>query len=64
MSDVVKELLAKIGEAFIKGTGLSITKTYDPITKQYIFSLPDEPRKLILDPDGTINWYNCNGPEA
>lgn len=64
MSNEVQELLAKIGEAYIKGSGLTITKTFDPITKQYIFSLPDEPRKLILDPDGTIGWYNSDGPEA
>ena len=71
MSNEVQELLAKIGEECLRRNCsdshwpyLTITKTFDPITKQYIFSLPDEPRKLVLDPDGTINWYNSDGPEA
>ena len=71
MSNEVQELLAKIGEqVLLRNTSnihwhyLAITKTFDQITKQYIFSFPDEPRKLVLDPDGTINWYNSDGPEA
>ena len=71
MSNEVQELLAKVGEAYLKRTCsdshwpyLSMTKTFDPITKQYIFSFPDEPRKLVLDPDGAINWYNSELPEV
>ena len=64
MDEVVKELLAKIGENVVRGKVFKLDKYTDPETKQVIISLENEPRKLILDPDGAINWYNSDGPEA
>lgn len=64
MSNEVQELLAKIGENVVRGKVFKLDKKTDPETKQVIISLENEPRKLILDPDGVINWYNYNGPEA
>lgn len=64
MSDVVKELLAKIGENVVRGKVFKLDRYTDPETKQVIIYLENEPRRLILDPDGAINWYNYNGPEA
>lgn len=63
MSEEVKELLAKIGERVIRGNIPAVIKEFDKETKQYIFTIPGEPRKLVLDPDGTIGWYNAEtGP--
>ena len=64
MSNEVQELLAKIGENVVRGKVFKLDKYTDPETKQIIISLENEPRKLILDPDGAINWYNSEGPEA
>ena len=63
MSNEVQELLAKIGENVVRGKVFKLDKKTDPETKQVIISLENEPRKLILDPDGAINWYNSDGPE-
>lgn len=63
MSDVIKELLAKIGENVVRGNIPAVTKEFDKETKQFIFTIPGDPRKLILDPDGSIQWFNAeNGP--
>ena len=64
MSNVVNELLISVGERVIRGNVPAVTKEFDRETKQFIFSIPGEPRKLVLDPDGTIGWYNADGPEA
>ncbi len=64
MDEVVKELLAKIGENVVRGKVFKLDKKTDPNTKQVIISLENEPRRLILDPDGAINWYNSELPEV
>ena len=64
MSNEVQELLAKIGENVVRGKVFKLDKKTDPETKQVIISLENEPRRLVLDPDGAINWYNSDGPEA
>ena len=64
MSNEVQELLAKIGEMVVRGKMFKLDKYTDPETKQVIISLENEPRRLVLDPDGAINWYNTDGPEA
>lgn len=65
MDEVVKELLAKIGENVVRGKVFKLDKKTDPNTKQVIISLENEPRRLAIDPDGTINWFNYeNGPVA
>lgn len=63
MSNEVQELLAKIGEKVVRGKVFKLDKYTDTETKQVIISIEDEPRKLILDPDGAINWYNSELPE-
>lgn len=63
MSDVVKELLAKIGENVVRGNIPAVTKEFNKETKQFIFTIPGDPRKLILDLDGSIQWFNAEtGP--
>ena len=63
MSEEVKELLAIIGANVISGKVFKLDKYTDPETKQVIISLEGEPRRLILDPDGAINWFDAvNGP--
>lgn len=64
MSNEVQELLAKIGEKVVRGSIFKLDKYTDPETKQVIISLENEPRKLILDQDGAINWYNSELPEV
>ena len=65
MDEVVKELLAKIGENVVRGKVFNLDKYTDPETKQVIISLEGESRRLILDPDGAINWFDAvNGPVA
>lgn len=65
MDEVVKELLAKIGENVVRGKVFKLDKYTDPETKQVIISLENEPRRLAIDPDGAINWFDHeNGPEA
>ena len=64
MDEVVKELLAKIGENVVRGKVFKLDKKADPVTKSVIISLENEPRRLILDPDGAINWYNSELPEV
>lgn len=65
MDEVVKELLAKIGENVVRGKVFKLNKYTDTETKQVIISLENEPRRLILDPDGAINWFDYeNGPVA
>lgn len=64
MDEVVKELLAKIGENVVRGKVFKLDKYTDPVTNQVIISLEGEPRRLILDPDGAINWYNSELPEV
>ena len=65
MSNEVQELLAKIGENVVRGKVFKLDKMIDPETKQVIISLENEPRRLVLDPDGAINWFDYeNGPEA
>lgn len=63
MSNEVQELLAKIGEKVVRGKVFKLDKYTDPETKQVIISLENEPRRLVLDPDGAINWFDYeNGP--
>ena len=63
MSNEVQELLAKIGENVVRGKVFKLDKKTDPNTKQVIISLENEPRRLAIDPDGTINWFDYeNGP--
>lgn len=63
MSNEVQELLAKIGENVVRGKVFKLDKKTDPETKQVIISLENEPRRLVLDPDGAINWFDYeNGP--
>lgn len=63
MDEVVKELLAKIGENVVRGKVFKLDKRTDPNTKQVIISLENEPRRLAIDPDSTINWFDYeNGP--
>ena len=65
MSNEVQELLAKIGENVVRGKVFKLDKRTDPNTKQVIISLENEPRRLVLDPDGAINWFDYeNGPVA
>lgn len=65
MDEVVKELLAKIGENVVRGKVFKLDKYTDPETKQVIISLENEPRRLAIDPDGAINWFDHeNGPVA
>lgn len=65
MSNEVQELLAKIGENVVRGKVFKLDKRTDPNTKQVIISLENEPRRLAIDPDGTINWFDYeNGPVA
>ena len=64
MSNEVQELLAKIGEKVVRGSVFKLDKYTDTETKQVIISIEEEPRKLILDPDGAINWYNSELPEV
>lgn len=64
MDEVVKELLAIIGANVISGKVFKLDKYTDPVTNQVIISLEGEPRRLILDPDGAINWYNSELPEV
>lgn len=65
MSEEVKELLAIIGANVISGKVFKLDKYTDPVTNQVIISLEGEPRRLILDPDGAINWFDYeNGPVA
>ena len=64
MDEVVKELLAKIGENVVRGKVFKLDKKTDPNTKQVIISLENEPRRLAIDPDGAINWYNSELPEV
>lgn len=65
MSNEVQELLAKIGENVVRGKVFKLDKKTDPNTKQVIISLENEPRRLVLDPDGAINWFDYeNGPVA
>ncbi len=65
MSNEVQELLAKIGEKVVRGSVFKLDKYTDPETKQVIISLENDPRRLAIDPDGTINWFDYeNGPEA
>lgn len=65
MSNEVQELLAKIGENVVRGKVFKLDKKTDPETKQVIISLENEPRRLVLDPDGAINWFDYeNGPVA
>jgi hypothetical protein len=61
MEEVVKELLAKIGENVVRGKVFKLDKKTDG--NQVIISLENEPRRLVLDPDGAINWFDYeNGP--
>lgn len=63
MSNEVQELLAKIGENVVRGKVFKLDKKTDPETKQVVISLENEPRRLVLDPDGAINWFDYeNGP--
>ena len=65
MSNEVQELLAKIGEKVVRGKVFKLDKYTDPETKQVIISLENEPRRLAIDPDGAINWFDYeNGPVA
>ena len=64
MTNEVKNLLITVGERSIRGVVPAYVKTWDKETDQYVYSIPGEPRKLVVDPDGAINWYNSNGPEA
>lgn len=65
MSNEVQELLAKIGENVVRGKVFKLDKYTDPKTNQVIISLEGEPRRLAIDPDGTINWFDYeNGPVA
>ena len=65
MSEEVKELLAIIGANVISGKVFKLDKHTDPVTNQVIISLEGEPRRLAIDPDGTINWFDYkNGPVA
>ena len=63
MSNEVQELLAKIGENVVRGKVFKLDKYTDPETKQVVISLENEPRRLAIDPDGAINWFDYeNGP--
>ena len=65
MSEEVKELLAIIGANVISGKVFKLDKYTDPVTNQVIISLEGEPRRLAIDPDGAINWFDYeNGPVA
>lgn len=66
MSEEVKELLAKIGMNAITGIVPSMIKKFDPNTEQDVIIIPGgEPRRLVVDPDGAINWFDYeNGPVA
>lgn len=61
---VVKELLAEIGENVINGKVPSMIKKFDPNTDQDVITITGgEPRRLVVDPDGAINWFDYeNGP--
>jgi hypothetical protein len=77
MSNVVTELLARVGEA----AALSALMNEDMLTgganiptvsvrvndvdgdKDAVFSIEDEPRRLALVPGFAWMWYNADGPE-
>lgn len=59
----VRELLAVIGERLLDNKVPIFEKSWDPETKQNVYSIPGEDRKLVVDPDGEINWFDAvNGP--
>lgn len=64
MNEVVKELLAEIGENVINGQVPAMIKKFDPNTEQDVIAITGgEPRRLVVDPDGAINWFDYeNGP--
>ena len=63
MSNEVKELLTIIGERSIRGLFPPYTRKFDNETKQQVITIPGQDRKLVIDPDGEINWFDAvNGP--
>lgn len=75
MSDEVKELLAKVGEAeilrrlmvmgeVVKGKVPLVTVKVDEIedTKQVVIKLSNDTRRLVMDEDMRFDWYNAEGP--
>ena len=63
MEKEVKRLLSIIGENVIRGKIIVIDKKHDPETKQTICTIPGEDKRLVLDPDGAINFFDAvNGP--
>ena len=75
MSDEVKELLAKAGEAeilrrlmvmgeVVKGKVPLVTVKVDEIedTKQVVIKLSNDTRRLVMDEDMCFDWYNAEGP--
>lgn len=63
MEKEVRKLLIIIGDRVIKGKNPYFIKTYDPETKQKIFEIPGEDKRLVMDPDGALNFFDAvNGP--
>lgn len=76
MSNEVKELLAKVGEAeilrrlmvmgeVVKGKIPLVTVKVDEIedTKQAVIKIDTDDRRLVMDEDREFHWYNSEGPE-
>ena len=64
MEKETRRLLSIIGERVINGcTYYFGDKKYDRETKQTIFTIPGQDKRLILDPDGALNFFDAvNGP--
>lgn len=76
MSNEVKELLAKVGEAeilrrlmimgeVVTGKIPLVTVKVDEIedTKQAVIKIDTDDRRLVMDEDREFHWYNSEGPE-
>lgn len=76
MSNEVKELLAKVGEAeilrrlmimgeVVTGKIPLVTVKVDEIedTKQAVIKIDTDDRRLVMDEDREFFWYNSEGPE-
>lgn len=76
MSNEVKELLAKVGEAeilrrlmvmghVVKGKVPLVSVKVDHIddTKQAVIKIDTDDRRLVMDEDRCFDWYNAEGPE-
>lgn len=63
MNKEVERLLIIIGERVINNKVPVVETSYDPETKQKIFTIPGEDKKLVIDPDDSLGFFDAvNGP--